>query len=188
MALPELTALARANGVQLRYEATVMAGTPCFQLLEHGLRGLQIEAVRGILNGTTNYILTQMEGGMSYADALAQAQALGYAETDPTADVDGWDAAGKLRILGAVIFGKSLTFENLSVQGISQLTTQEHSRRTRTPRTLETRRSTHSTGRLGHAHTPTDFAPIGRRERGNQRHHLHHRFTRGCHLSWGRCG
>ena len=125
VALPELTALARANGVQLRYEATVMAGTPCFQLLEHGLRGLQIEAVRGILNGTTNYILTQMEGGMSYADALVQAQALGYAETDPTADVDGWDAAGKLRILGAVIFGKSLTFENLSVQGISQLTTQD---------------------------------------------------------------
>ncbi len=122
VALKELTTLARISGVQLRYEATVMAGTPCFQLLEHGLRGLQIEAVRGILNGTTNYILTQMEGGMSYADALAQAQALGYAETDPTADVDGWDAAGKLRILGAAIFGQSLSFEHLTVQGISQLT------------------------------------------------------------------
>ena len=123
--LSELTALARANGVQLRYEATVMAGTPCFQLLEHGLRGLKIEAVRGILNGTTNYILTRMEEGMSYADALAQAQALGYAETDPTADVDGWDAAGKLRILGAAVFGQSLGFQDLTVQGISQLTAED---------------------------------------------------------------
>ena len=104
-----LRAIAQARGLQLRYEATVMAGTPTMQLAEEALAGCEIRAARGILNGTTNYMLTQMEGGLSYAEALAQAQALGYAETDPSGDVEGWDAAGKVLILANALFGSSLS-------------------------------------------------------------------------------
>lgn len=110
---------AHATGLQLRYEATVMAGTPTFQLAEEALAGCEIRAARGILNGTTNYMLTQMEGGLSYAEALAQAQALGYAETDPSGDVEGWDAAGKVLILANALFGNSLTMADLDVSGIT---------------------------------------------------------------------
>ena len=125
LAFEELTALAQENGVQLRYEATVMAGTPSLQLALEALQGTTISRARGILNGTTNYILTQMENGATYADALAQAQAKGYAEADPTADVEGWDAAGKVLILANVLFGKQLRMDELSVSGISQLTPDE---------------------------------------------------------------
>ena len=103
-----LRANARDKGLQMRYEATVMAGTPTLQLAQEALAGCQIRSARGILNGTTNYMLTQMEGGMSYAEALDQAQALGYAETDPSGDVEGWDAAGKVLILANALFGTSL--------------------------------------------------------------------------------
>lgn len=103
---PRLRDLARENGVHLRYEGTVMAGTPSMALALEGLAAARILGLRGILNGTTNYVLTQMEQeGLSYEQALAQAQALGYAEADPTADVDGWDAAGKASILSATLFG-----------------------------------------------------------------------------------
>ena len=122
---PQLTQRARAQGLYLRYEATVMAGTPAIATGTEMLAGAGIREVRGILNGTTNYILTQMEGGQSYADALAQAQALGYAEADPSGDVDGWDAAGKVLILAAAIFGKSLNFDDLTVTGITQITPQD---------------------------------------------------------------
>lgn len=107
---------------QLRYEATVMAGTPVMALAEDALAGCTIQGVRGILNGTTNYILTQMEAGMQYVDALAKAQQLGYAEADPTADVDGWDAAGKVLILANALFGKALQMQDLDVTGIRHLT------------------------------------------------------------------
>ncbi len=109
---------------QVKYEATVMAGTPCIALGEKYLRdnGCQLLEIRGILNGTTNYILTQMGDGMSYTDALAQAQKLGYAETDPTADVEGWDAAGKAMILANVFFGNQLKRNEMSVQGITGIT------------------------------------------------------------------
>ena len=112
---------ARASGLQLRYEATVMAGTPTMQLAEEALAGCEIRSARGILNGTTNYMLTQMEGGLSYAEALAQAQALGYAETDPSGDVEGWDAAGKVLILANALFGSSLTMADLDVSGITRI-------------------------------------------------------------------
>ena len=79
-----LQAKARDKGLQLRYEATVMAGTPTMHLAEGALAGCEIRSARGILNGTTNYILSQMETGKSYDEALAQAQELGYAETDPS--------------------------------------------------------------------------------------------------------
>lgn len=116
-----LRAKAQAKGLQMRYEATVMAGTPTMQLAEEALAGCAIRSARGILNGTTNYMLTQMEGGLSYADALAQAQALGYAETDPSGDVEGWDAAGKVLILTKALFGSSLTMADLDVSGITQI-------------------------------------------------------------------
>ena len=114
-----LRAKALAGGLQMRYEATVMAGTPTMQLAEEALAGCEIRAARGILNGTTNYMLTQMESGLSYADALAQAQALGYAETDPSGDVEGWDAAGKVLILAHALFGSSLAMAELDVSGIT---------------------------------------------------------------------
>ncbi len=117
----DLRARAHACGAQLRCEATVMAGTPTMQLAQEALAGCQIMSARGILNGTTNYILTQMEGGESYQAALEKAQALGYAETDPSGDVDGWDAAGKLLILVNALFGSQLTLGDLQVSGISSL-------------------------------------------------------------------
>ncbi|MCY4145254.1 MAG: homoserine dehydrogenase [Chloroflexi bacterium] len=115
----DLQAQAAARGVQMRCEATVMAGTPTMQLAQEALAGCQITGARGILNGTTNYILTQMESGASYQAALEKAQALGYAEADPSGDVDGWDAAGKLLILANALFGSRLTMSDLQVSGIS---------------------------------------------------------------------
>lgn len=116
---------ADAKGLCMRYEATVMAGTPTLQLAEDALAGCQIRSARGILNGTTNYILTQMEDGMSYDESLAQAQAMGYAETDPTGDVEGWDAAGKVLILANALFGSSLRMEDLEVQGITGISSED---------------------------------------------------------------
>ncbi len=118
LAYAPLQELARIKGVRLLFEATVMAGTPCIRLAGEALAGANIHAVRGILNGTTNYMLTRMESGMDYAAALAEAQVLGYAETDPTADVDGWDAAGKALILANAIFGMQLSLDAMQVQGI----------------------------------------------------------------------
>jgi homoserine dehydrogenase len=122
LAYDELRALARSRGKMLGIEATVMAGTPALRLGLEALVGCHITAARGILNGTTNYILTQMEGGMAYAEALALAQSLGYAEADPTADVDGWDAAGKAVILAAALFSRRLALDSMAVTGISGLT------------------------------------------------------------------
>ncbi len=122
LAYAELKEKAVANHLQMRLEATVMAGTPTMLLSQDALAGCTISEARGILNGTTNYILTQMEAGMSYEDALAQAQELGYAETDPSGDVEGWDAAGKVLILSNALFGTSLTMSDLDVQGITQIT------------------------------------------------------------------
>ena len=116
-----LQAKARAKGLLMRYEATVMAGTPTMHLAEDALAGCEIRSARGILNGTTNYILTQMESGLSYDDALAQAQALGYAETDPSGDVEGWDAAGKVLILANALFGGKLAMADLDVSGITAI-------------------------------------------------------------------
>lgn len=116
---------AAANGKRLLFEAAVMAGTPSLRLGMQALAGCTISEARGIVNGTTNFILTQMGDGLSYEDALAEAQRLGYAETDPTADVDGWDAAAKAVILGAAIFGKQFAFDEMQVKGISHLTAQD---------------------------------------------------------------
>ncbi len=122
LAYRELAELAAAQGVQFRFEGTVMSGTPTIRLAQQALAGCEILEVKGILNGTTNYILTQMEGGQSYADALAEAQRLGYAEADPTADVEGWDAAGKAVILANVLMGGDLRVADVDRAGISKLT------------------------------------------------------------------
>jgi homoserine dehydrogenase len=115
----ELLALARQQGVQLRMEASVMAGTPVISTILEGMAGASIQAVRGIVNGTTNYILSSMAGGREYAEVLAEAQAQGYAETDPTADVEGYDALAKTLILAALVFNHPLKPEQVARQGIT---------------------------------------------------------------------
>ena len=125
LAYPELQALAQANGVMLRFEGTVMSGTPTLRLAQSALAGCEISEIKGILNGTTNYILTQMEAGQSYAEALAEAQRLGYAEADPTADVEGWDAAGKAVILANVLMSGTLRVADVDRTGISKLTVED---------------------------------------------------------------
>jgi homoserine dehydrogenase len=119
---PELSALAHRKGVQIGIEGTVMSGTPTLRLGVDLLGAAGISRVQGIVNGTTNYILTQMESGAPYTEALAEAQAQGYAEADPTSDVEGFDAAGKTVILANVLMGTAITMKDVDRQGITQLT------------------------------------------------------------------
>ncbi len=115
--------LARKNGLQFRFEGAVMSGTPVFHLVECGLAGNTIREVKGILNGTTNFILTRMETeGMDYGPALALAKKLGYAEADPTADVEGFDALAKIVILSNVLLGGALKTTDVPCKGISAIT------------------------------------------------------------------
>src|SRR6266851_7322123 len=125
LAANELFALARQHGVQLRMESTVMAGTPVISTIREGMAGASVHALHGILNGTTNYILTAMAAGQSYAEVLADAQARGYAETDPTADVEGFDAVAKTLILAALVFGRSLKPGDVIRQGITTITREQ---------------------------------------------------------------
>jgi len=128
LAYTELMSLARLSSVTLGYEGTVMSGTPSLWLGSQGLQGATIYEVRGIFNGTTNYILSEMESGKSYGDALAEAQRLGYAEADPTADVEGWDTMGKVLILANTLMGTSLTAAQVPTRGISQITAEDVAR------------------------------------------------------------
>jgi homoserine dehydrogenase len=122
----EIFALADEFGVEVRYEAAVAGGIPIIKALREGLAGNRIEWLAGIINGTGNYILTEMrDQGREFSDVLAEAQALGYAEADPTFDVEGIDAAHKLVILAAIAFGIPLQFESVYTEGISQLTPQD---------------------------------------------------------------
>jgi homoserine dehydrogenase len=125
LAYHELREKAAQIGKQVRFEGTVMAGTPSLTLALEALAGCTIHEARGILNGTTNYMLTHMAHGMDYAQALAQAQALGYAEADPTADVGGWDAAGKVLILAAALYHKKMSLSDVAVTGITGITPQD---------------------------------------------------------------
>jgi len=118
----ELSALARDRGVGLFFEGTVMSGTPLLNVIRETLRGAQITEMRGILNGTTNYILTRMEEGLDYATALAKAQELGYAEAVPDADVLGWDALAKVTILANAVFGAKVRPKDFPCQGITEIT------------------------------------------------------------------
>ena len=118
----ELAELAREKGVEFLFEGTVMSGTPLLNLVRETLAGAEILEMQGILNGTTNYILTRMEEGLSYEDALAKAQELGYAEAVPDADVLGWDALAKVTILANVVFGASLKPTESPCEGITKIT------------------------------------------------------------------
>ncbi len=117
----ELAALAREKGVPFRAESTVMSGTPVLSTLVDGLAGTTPISLRGILNATANFILTRMEQGASYEDALTEAQNLGLAERDPTADVEGYDAMAKAMILAGLVFGTQLRPEDVVRQGISKV-------------------------------------------------------------------
>jgi len=119
----ELRALAQKNGVAFRYEATVAGAIPIMHTLEHGLAGNEILALYGVLNGTCNFILTRMaDEGLTYEQALMEAREMGYAEADPTYDVQGIDAAIKLVILANTIWGNSAKLEDVERTGIDLLT------------------------------------------------------------------
>jgi len=118
---PEIFAAAEANQTRIFYEASVAGGIPIIKALHEGLSSNGIEAIHGILNGTCNYILSCMEAGTTFADALADAQALGYAEADPTLDVGGGDAGHKAAILASLAFGQWFTKEMVTVKGIDKL-------------------------------------------------------------------
>ncbi|MDR0648949.1 MAG: homoserine dehydrogenase [Synergistaceae bacterium] len=119
--LAGLKKLASERGVQIRYESSVLSGTPLLNLVRGPLAGCVIEKVQGIVNGTTNYILTMMEGGADYAESLKEAQRLGYAETDPTGDVEGFDAAVKVCIMAQEFFGCKLSMADIDRRGITAL-------------------------------------------------------------------
>ncbi len=118
----ELAALAEAKGVPLLFEAAVMGGVPAVKTVREALVGEDIRSLSGILNGTCNYILTEMESsGSAFADVLAEAQRLGYAEADPTMDVGGFDAAHKITILAALAFGGAPNYAAAEVEGITSV-------------------------------------------------------------------
>jgi len=117
----ELFAAASGAGVQLRFEASVCAAIPVIKVLRESLSFSRVHRVLGIVNGTTNFILTRMEAGAEYAQALAEAQQLGYAEADPTDDVSGADAAAKMAILATVAFGVRVGLEDVLYEGIEHV-------------------------------------------------------------------
>jgi homoserine dehydrogenase len=119
----ELWAVAREHGVQLRFEAAVAGVVPVIRVLQESLAAAHVERLHGIVNGTTNYILTEMaRTGASYADALAEAQRLGYAEADPTDDVSGRDAAAKMAILARLAFDTPVHLHQVPYEGIEHIT------------------------------------------------------------------
>jgi homoserine dehydrogenase len=117
----ELYETAREQDVMLRFEAAVGGVVPIVRTLEESLAATPIERIHGIVNGTTNYILTEMSGGASYAEALADAQRSGYAEADPTDDVTGRDAAAKMAILARLAFGTPVHLDEVRFEGIEQI-------------------------------------------------------------------
>ena len=122
----ELFDAAREHGVSVAFEAAVAGGIPVTKSIREGLAGNKIEWLAGIINGTSNYILTEMrDKGRDFADVLAEAQALGYAEADPTFDVEGIDAAHKLTILASIAFGIPLKFDAVYTEGISHITQED---------------------------------------------------------------
>jgi homoserine dehydrogenase len=118
----ELVAAAKEGGAQLRFEAAVAGAIPVIRVVQESLGAIPIEKVFGIVNGTTNYILTEMSrAGLSYEQALEQAQDFGYAEADPTDDVGGADAAAKMAILARLAFGAPVALDDVSYEGIEQI-------------------------------------------------------------------
>jgi homoserine dehydrogenase len=122
----ELWATARENQVQLRFEGAVAGVVPVIRVLQESLAGAQIERIHGIVNGTTNFILSEMaRGGTSYASALKRAQELGYAESDPTDDVTGRDAAAKMAIIARLAFSTPVHLDQVTYEGIEHITPED---------------------------------------------------------------
>ncbi|MCI0733555.1 MAG: homoserine dehydrogenase, partial [Methylococcaceae bacterium] len=122
----EIFPMASRRGVMVAFEAAVAGGIPIIKVLREGLTGNRVEWLAGIINGTGNFILTEMrDEGRDFSDVLAEAQALGYAEADPTFDVEGIDAAHKLTILAAIAFGIPLQFEKVYTEGIRAITRED---------------------------------------------------------------
>jgi homoserine dehydrogenase len=117
----ELFETARAQDVRLRFEAAVAGAVPVVRVLEESLSATPIERIHGIVNGTTNFILTEMARGSSYSEALAEAQRIGYAEADPSDDVSGRDAAAKMAILARLAFGSPVHLDDVRYEGIEHL-------------------------------------------------------------------
>jgi homoserine dehydrogenase len=125
LAFTELADLAKSKTVRLLYSATVTGGSPTLNVGMRDLCVTSINRVEGVLNGTTNYILTKMAEGQSYMDALKKAQEIGMAETDPSLDVDGWDAACKLVIIANSVLRRPTTLKDITVKGISDITAEQ---------------------------------------------------------------
>jgi homoserine dehydrogenase len=122
----EIFAAAQEKGVMVAFEAAVAGGVPIIKALREGLTANRIESVAGIINGTTNFILSEMrEKGLDFGTVLKEAQALGYAEADPTFDIEGVDAAHKLTIMSSIAFGIPVQFDKAYIEGISSLTAQD---------------------------------------------------------------
>jgi len=121
----ELKEIADKNNVYLGFEGTVLSGTPAINLATRDLAGCEIKSIQGILNGTTNYILTKMEEGREYEDVLKEAQELGYAETDPTADVEAYDPLAKIVILANTVMEGNVDLNKVPREGITKITLED---------------------------------------------------------------
>lgn len=120
-----LKALAESTGAQFEFEGSVMSGTPVIRLAKESLAGSEISGFKGILNGTSNFVLSSMETGLDFSSAVAKAQALGYAEADPTADVEGHDVRLKVVILANELLGAKLKPSDVLCKGISEITAED---------------------------------------------------------------
>ena len=118
----DLIALAKKNGCKFRFEGSVGGAMPIINLCHENLKGEKISSIRGIFNGTCNYILSKMDNGQPFEQALKEAQQLGYAETDPTNDVEGYDAATKVVILANSVFHRDVSFKDVKITGITGIT------------------------------------------------------------------
>jgi homoserine dehydrogenase len=124
-AFPELSKLATETNKKFLYESTVMDGVPIFSMFPMGLPAVDLRGFHGVLNSTTNVILTEIERGLSFDEAVKRAQAMGIAETDPAADVDGWDAAFKVTALAIVLMGVPVKLEQVRRTGIRELSAEK---------------------------------------------------------------
>lgn len=118
----ELNALAKRNRCKFRFEGSVGGAMPIINLCRENLRGEEISSIRGIFNGTCNFILSKMDKGQPFDQALKEAQQMGYAETDPTNDIEGYDSACKVAILANSVFGRNVTFDDVRITGITGIT------------------------------------------------------------------
>lgn len=120
----ELTSIAEKNGCKFRFEGSVGGAMPIINLCKESLVGENISSIRGILNGTCNFILSKMDNGQSFEQALKEAQQMGYAETDPTNDIEGYDSACKVVILANSVFGRNVTFSDVKITGITSISSE----------------------------------------------------------------